>query len=495
MEINIRTGSLLSITQPLLVLSVFQGEALPDTVAALLEGDDWRGEARQTLLLYPRDTFRSRRLLLLGLGARAALTTDTLRQAGSVAAQRARDLRLPGFALVWPDGVDLSVEQGAQALIEGVALGLYRYLQHKSSLSAEQQHQLEQVTLVVASNADIDAASRAALRGLMVADGVKRARDLANMPANLLTPTVLADVAAEIGDETGIQVTVLGREELQQQGFGGLLAVAQGSAQSPCFIIMEYGQMFAADQPTICLVGKGVTFDSGGLSIKPASGMEHMKMDMGGAAAVLGTMQAVAELRLPLHVVALIGAVENMTGPDAFRPGDVITTLSGKTLEILNTDAEGRVVLADALFYAQRYQPQAMIDVATLTGAIDVALGPHATGLMSNDQALAARLLRAGEETAERVWQLPLWDEDREMVKSEVADLRNTGGGRRGGAITAAALLDAFVGDVAWAHLDIAGTMRTEGKGKAYVPAGATGVGVRLLTHTLAHWFAYHPGA
>jgi leucyl aminopeptidase len=280
--------------------------------------------------------------------------------------------------------------------------------------------------------------------------------------------------------------TVIEIGQLREQGFGGVVAVGSGSANPPCVIVMEYGSA-AEDRPTICLVGKGITFDTGGISIKPADKMDDMKGDMSGAAAVIGAMQAVAALRLPLHVVGLVGAAENMPSSTAYRPGDIVRTLSGKTIEVLNTDAEGRVVLADVLTYAQRYNPVAIIDLATLTGAVVVALGTVTSGLVANDDTLAEKLYAAGEQTGEYVWRLPLRDAYRDMVKSEIADVKNSAG-RFGGAITAGAFLENFVGGVAWAHLDIAGTFLTDGKPRAYTPRGATGVGVRLLIETLEHW-------
>jgi leucyl aminopeptidase len=395
-----------------------------------------------------------------------------------------QELQLASFAIALPRPDTLSIDTAAQALSEGMELGLYRYLEHKTSPAPEQAHEVQEVTLVV--QGDVQAVQEAAMRGSILAQGVQRARDLANAPSNVLTPLRMGEVAREIGTRSDMQVTLLQQDELVAQGFGGLLAVARGSAQPPCFIVMEHGRP-SDGTPTICLVGKGVTFDTGGISIKPAANMEAMKMDMGGAASVLGAMQVIGDLQLPLHVVALVGAVENMPDGNAYKPGDVITMLSGKTVEIINTDAEGRMVLADALFYAQRYQPQAIIDLATLTGAMVVALGSHASGLMSNDQPLTERLLRAGQATSEPVWQMPLWDAYREMIKSEVADVKHVAG-RNGGAIVAAAFLETFVGDYSWAHLDIAGTVWSEGTPRPYESHGATGVGVRLLLHMLESW-------
>jgi len=387
-------------------------------------------------------------------------------------------------AMGLPTTSSIRPDVAAQAISEGALLGLYSYLAQKSSLSDEQTHAVEQLMLVTEDHADD--AQQGAARGAIIARGVMRARDLINAPGNVATPGYLGDVARELGERTNLTVDVFGLAELEQQGFGGLLAVSRGSAQTPRFIIMEHGSA-APGIPTICLVGKGVTFDTGGISIKPSEKMDAMKMDMGGAGAVFGAMQAIDELGLPLHVVGLVGAAENMPDGNAYKPGDVITTLSGKTVEVLNTDAEGRIVLADALYYAQRYDPRAVIDVATLTGAMAVALGQHATGAIGNNQELVERLIQAGEATAERVWQLPLWDAYRETMKSEIADLRNHAG-RQGGAILAAAFLDAFVGEYPWVHLDIAGTAWSEGKPCAYCTQGATGVGVRLLVHLLTEW-------
>lgn len=481
MDISVQQGVILQETAPLVALGIWEDMALPDEIISLLEPDDFQGRAKQIAVLYPRGVLPMRRLLLIGLGQQRSAHADTLRQAAAQVVQKVRDLKLASFTASLPVPDALSVEAAAQAFAEGTELGHYSFLEYKSDTSPEETHRVERFTLVVEDH--VEAVRQGVALGQVVARGVTLARDLANGPGNAVTPTYLATVAQDIGTRFGMPVTVLDQEELERQGFGGLLAVGKGSAQPPRFIIMEHG---SADthHPTICLVGKGVTFDTGGISIKPAEKMSDMKMDMSGAAAVLGVMHIVGALNLPIHVVGLISSAENMPGGQAYRPGDIIKTLSGKTIEVLNTDAEGRVILADALFYAQRYQPQAIVDLATLTGAIMVALGPHAIGMMSTSQELADRVLRAGEATAERVWQLPLWDEYRDMVKSDIADVKNAAG-RYGGAITAAAFLAAFVGDYPWVHLDIAGTAWTEQVARAYHAKGATGVGVRLLTRML----------
>jgi leucyl aminopeptidase len=480
MEITVEVGSGLQSTAPLVALGVWEDADLPAALADLIEPDDFKARSGQKLLVYPRGALPMRRLLLIGLGKPSAATADTLRRFAALAAQQARDLQQESLLLEMP-AFDSDPAVAAQALTEGALMGLYRFQNYKSDLPADQQHQVRSLVLLVA--ADLDAARAGQARGAAIARGVAFARDLANTPGNDLYPARLAEFARELGQRFAFPVTVFDEQELHARGFGGILAVGQGSARPPRFIIMEYGQPDGAGS-TICLVGKGITFDTGGISIKPADRMADMKMDMGGAAAVLGAMHTLAELQLPLHVVALISTAENMPGANAYRPGDVIKTLSGKTVEVLNTDAEGRIVLADALHYAARYQPRAVVDLATLTGAVSVALGAHAIGLMGNNQELADRIIRLGTEQHERVWQLPLWDEYRDMMKSDIADLKNSGG-RAGGAITAAGFLAAFADEYPWVHLDIAGTAWTDSNARPYLPKGATGVGVRLLAALL----------
>jgi leucyl aminopeptidase len=459
---------------------------VPDAIATLFAPEDFHGQPDDMLLIYPREHLPARRLLLLGLGPRDKLNTEILRRAAARATREALRLRVPEMIVQLPQPAHVSPIRATQAQAEGIELAHYRMPVVRAGSDAPPGHTLKHCTLLVAAE-DVAAAAGGVARGQAIAQGIMYARDLTNTPGNLLTPALLAESAQAMASRFGMQTTILDRAALQAQGFGGLLAVGQGSTAEPRFIIIEHGAP-AADRPTICLVGKGITFDSGGISIKPGAGMDDMKMDMGGAAAVLGAMQAAGALALPLHIVALIGAAENMPDGTAFKPGDVITTLSGQTIEILNTDAEGRIVLADALFDAQQYQPAAIIDIATLTGAMRVALGPHAIGVMGTSQAVIDRLIRAGITSDEPLWQLPLWEAYRAMVRSSVADLRNTGGGREAGAIVAAALLAAFVGDYPWAHLDIAGTAWKKSDVPQYQTVGATGAGVALLTHLLLDW-------
>jgi leucyl aminopeptidase len=315
-------------------------------------------------------------------------------------------------------------------------------------------------------------------QGLAVTHGVSLARDLGNLPPNVCTPSHLADEARELARRYRMKLTVLGREDMERIGMRTLLSVAQGSAQPPRFITLEHRGGPKAQKPVV-LVGKGITFDTGGISIKPAAEMDEMKFDMCGAAAVLGTLKAAGEMRLPLNLVGAIPATENMPGGRATRPGDIVTSLSGQTVEILNTDAEGRLILCDALTYVERFRPAAVIDIATLTGACVIALGHVATGLFANDEALAREVVAAGEDACDRVWRMPLWDDYQEQLKSNFADFANIGG-RPAGAVTAACFLARFAKKYTWAHLDIAGTAWKSGKEK-----GATGRPVPLLTQFL----------
>jgi len=317
-------------------------------------------------------------------------------------------------------------------------------------------------------------------RGRILAEAANFARDLANEPANQMTPSALAEQAAAVARESGLECQVLEREQAQELGMGAFLGVAQGSRQPPKFIVLHY-RGAGPDVTALGLVGKGITFDSGGISIKPAAGMEEMKGDMSGGAAVIAAMRAIAQLKLHVNVTAIVPATENMPGGNAIKPGDVLRAMSGKTIEVINTDAEGRLVLADGLSYARHLKLSPIIDVATLTGAISIALGNVAMGCMTNDQPLCDRIVQAGRAAGEKIWQLPLYEEYREQIKSEVADIKNTGG-RQAGAITAAFFLKEFVGDTPWVHLDMAGVDFYD-KEKGALVKGASGMPVRTLVN------------
>ncbi len=460
------------------MLASFEDTPLPSEVANLLEPEDFQGKAGQTVLLYPRGALVPRRLMLLGLGKGEKASAESIRWANATAIKEAQRLQIKAITIAVSGELPSNSEEIAQAFAEGAELGNYRFWRYRTGLSEEQTLKVERAT--VFARISEEKAQVGITNGQKIARGVAFAHDLVNGPGYAMHPPELGEEAIQLGKRAGIKVTVLDMAQLVEQGFGGILAVGKGSEHEPRFIVMEYGE---ADEgnPTICLVGKGLTFNSGGLSLKPPEAMETMKSDMGGAAAVFGAIQVVAELELPLHVLGLVSAAENMPSSNAYRPGDVVKSLSGKTIEVLNTDAEGRIILADALFYAQRYQPDAIVELSTLTGAIIIALGSHATGMMGTDQALMDRLSKAGQTSGERVWQLPLWDEYHQMVKSEIADLKNLAG-RPAGSITAGAFLAAFVGDYPFVHLDIAGTAWVDRPAKPYESHGGTGVGVRLIT-------------
>lgn len=482
MQISVQTGELLSESVDLAVLALCEDEALPAGVADLLEAGDFRGRARQSLLLYPRGAASPRRLLLLGLGKRANVSADTVRQAAALAVQKAQELQVSALAMGLHGGLSLAPALAGQAFAEGAELGGYRYLQYKTGLSGEQTFQVEALKVLIDAGdpAPIGAGIAA---GQAIARGVAFARDLANGPGNDITPTKLGEAAEELGARLGLKATVLNKAQLTEQGFGGILAVGQGSAQEPRFIVLEHGAK-AAGLPTICLVGKGITFDTGGISIKPAEKMDDMKMDMGGAAAVLGAMHTVGELKPALHVVGIVCAAENMPSSTAYKPGDIVKTLSGKTIEVLNTDAEGRLVLADANEYVvSRYKPAALVNIATLTGSIVAALNDEYAGLFARDEKLATALLQSGEATGESLWRMPLHKNYADDMKSDIADIKNVVEGGGPGAGLGAHFVGFFVGEgTPWAHLDIAGVNWND-RGAPITPKGASGFGVMLFDH------------
>jgi leucyl aminopeptidase len=484
MNIIVQDGTILQQPTPIAIIGMCDGDELPTPLSSLCIADDIQTETGKTTLLYSNGAVPAKRIVVLGMGKRDALTLDGIRQAAAQASKKVSELFLTAYTLHLPRPDGATVEHYTQACVEGARLGTYRYLLYKTDPKREETYTIETMTLMVADGEQDDAQHGVAM-GNKIVNGVMIARDLANAPGNILYPETLAQKAQDACEKHGIAVQILSGNDLAD--FGGLRAVGQGSQHSPRFIILEYN-LEQTTAPLICLVGKGITFDSGGISIKPGQSMDDMKMDMSGAAAVIGIMQTVADMKVPCRVVGLISSAENMPSSTAYKPGDIIKTRSGKNVEVLNTDAEGRIVLADALHYAQQYAPDAIIDMATLTGAIGIALGAPAIGLFSNNDTLAHRILRAGEQSAERAWQLPLWDEYHNMVKSTIADIRNIGTTREAGSITAAAFLSAFVGDYPWVHLDIAATAWTDKPLKTYHTIGATGVGVRLIVQALREW-------
>ncbi len=497
MQLKVKHGRLQEEVSDLIVVNLFEGVMSPGgatgAVDAALKGmlrdvltsGDFKGQLNSTMLFYPRGLIGAKRVLLVGLGKAEKFGLDPARQAAATAAKKARELGVTDFStVVHGAGIGgLNVQDAAQAVAEGTLLGLYRFWEFKRP--DENHHEIQQVNIVEADLDKVEQIKEGVRIGQAIAEGQMLARDLSNKPGNVATPTYLADSARKLGEQYNMQVNVLDVDECKAMGMGMFSAVAQGSDEPAKFIVMEYNAG-REDLDTVVLIGKGITFDSGGITIKGGEGMQDMKHDMSGAAAVIGAMQAVGALQPPLHVVGIVPATENLPSGKAFKPGDILRAMNGKTIEILSTDAEGRLVLGDALCYAARYQPKGVIDMATLTGSCVVALGKVAAGLMANDQALADQLKAAADQTGEKVWQLPLWDEYNELIKSTYADMKNTGG-RQGGAITAAAILKNFVDGFPWVHLDIAGTAWGDDE-KGYHSKGATGYGVRLCVEVLRSW-------
>ncbi|HEV7664249.1 MAG TPA: leucyl aminopeptidase, partial [Chloroflexota bacterium] len=424
-----------------------------------------------------------------GLGKQAEFEMENARVAAALAARKARDLKVDSFATIvhGAGSGGLSIEEAGRATMESSILALYRYEQFKEATKST--HEVSWCTVVDNDPERFAQFEQQAELVRQTCDAVIKVRDLSVGPANFVTPTYLADTAREVAQQYGLDVMVWGKDELKAHGMNAILAVNSGSAQPPAFVVLKYQAPNATK--TLAVVGKGITFDSGGISIKGAEGMEYMRHDMTGAATVIGFLQLAAASKVPVNVLGVFAATENLPSGSAYKPGDVIKGYNGKTMEIVNTDAEGRVILSDSLAYAAEQKPDAIIDFATLTGACRIALGDHATGLMSNNQALADRLLAAGEKSGDRCWQLPLWKVYGEQIKTAMADMRNTGG-RAAGAITAALFLKEFVGEVPWVHLDIAATAYAEGDQVYVAPynpkPGATGVGVRLLWHFCQMW-------
>ncbi len=465
-------------------------KALDGCLRDLLRSGEFGGKSGQTALIHTLGRIPAKRVLLVGLGKKREAQLDTIRQALGTVAKRVTQVGARSFATpVQGEGLPgFSTAQLAQAMVEGAILGVYRFTEYRSD-DQEAAKGLARLTIVEPRAAHRAAVELGMTRGRVSAEATAYVRDLCNHPANVMTPSRLAQEAKAIARRHGLRLTILERRDMARLGMGALLGVARGSHEPPKFIILEYrgrGARAAGDgrrAGPIVLVGKTITFDTGGISLKPAENMEQMKADMTGGAEVLAAVRAAAQLRLPLHLVGILPATENMPGGGAIKPGDILKTLSGKTVEVQNTDAEGRLILADGLAYGTRFKPAALIDVATLTGACMVALGQFAIGMFANDEALKRAIREAGQTAGERVWEMPLWEDYFEQLRSDVADMRNIGG-RGGGMITAALFLSKFVGDCPWVHLDIASTDWSD-RERAYIPKGPTGIGTRLLVQYL----------
>ena len=496
MKITVARTSATDFATPLLVLQFFEREftKLPPKLALVderLKGllhevwarGDFHGRKDETLLLFPRGSMPAERILLVGLGKAADYTVERLRRGVGTAVRQAERMNIQSIALTL-DHVDrLSERMGsmfsARGAIEAAVLATWDMREFKTVPDdSPAPKPVEEIVLLAGDEDEERDFNAAAKYAFVAARSANFARDLACRPGNVVTPTYLAGVAEGIASDFGLKVTILDRAAMREEGMHALLAVAQGSMEEPRFIALEYMKGPPGAAPLV-IIGKGVTFDSGGISIKPAERMEDMKYDMSGAAATLAAMRGIAELNLPVNVVGLVPTTENLPSGTAYKPGDVIKSHLGKTIEIVNTDAEGRLILADALSYAQRYKPAAMVNAATLTGAVVVALGQQAIGLMGNDGDLMDEIQAAGQRTGERCWKLPLWDEYRELIDSTIADMKNSGG-RQAGTITAGWFLKEFAGTTPWVHLDIAGTAYRD-DAPPYLRKGPTGVPTRLF--------------
>ena len=457
-------------------------------ISSILRRGDLEGKPGQTLLLHNIPNLPSERVLLIGCGKEKEFNENRYRDATAKAVSILKDTGATEATsyLTELDVKGRDISWKVRQAVEVTEAALYRFDQLKSKPD-NSRRALRRMVLAVPKRSDLGPGEQAIHEGRAIADGMKLARDLGNLPGNLCTPAYLAEQATEIGKQYGLKITVLEKDDMQKLGMGALLSVARGSRQPPKLIVLEY-HGGKEGEPPVALVGKGLTFDAGGISIKPAANMDEMKYDMCGGASVLGAVKAAAELKLPLNIVGIIPSSENLPDGDANKPGDIITSMSGQTVEVLNTDAEGRLILSDALTYAERYKPAVVIDIATLTGACVIALGAHASGLLANNDQLAREILGAGKYTHDRAWQLPLWDEYQKQLDSNFADMANIGG-REAGTITGACFLARYAKNFKWAHLDIAGTAWKTGKEK-----GATGRPVPLLVQFLINR-ARHDGA
>lgn len=454
-------------------VSAYKGidDSLKGLLAKVIASGEFQAKQNRIVLLHTQGLIKPDRVLLVGLGKRGELTDEKIRQAGGKAALY---LNVPGFKNIsLSSSYIVSLKHSIIPFVEGALLSTYRFTKYKKT---EDEKGLASLTILCKAE---KALSESLKWTTSVASAVNFARDLINMPSNELTPATLAKTAKEIA-KGKVSVDILEQKAAKKAGMGAYLSVAKGSAEPPKFIVLKYSGGKAAP---VVIIGKAITFDSGGISIKPGEGMEKMKYDMAGGAVVLAVIRLAAENKLPLNLIGIIPAAENLPGGTASKPGDIVKTITGKTVEIINTDAEGRLLLADAIGYAKKFKPGCIIDIATLTGACSVALGNEAIALMGNAAGIIEALKTAGEETYERVWQMPLYEEYREYLKSDFADIKNTGG-KTGSLVTAAYFLKEFAEDTPWAHLDIAGTAWTDSD-KPYVPKGATGIGVRLLSSFL----------
>lgn len=490
MEFSIKNGNPEKQRNACVIVGVFESRKLSAAAAAIdrasdgylgsiLRRGDMDGKLGSTLLLHNVPGTLCDRVLLVGLGKEREFREREYRRAANASLKALENHGANDVATFLPElpvkkrDIAWKIEQMVEVAMDAA----YRFA-HPQCKKEEDRQGVHRLIINVPQRNDLKIGDLALKRGLAIASGIRLTKDLGNLPGNICTPSYLAQQAVEMGQSYGFKVEVLEQDDMAKLGMGSLLSVAKGSRQPPKLIVMHYSKGPSGQKP-VALVGKGITFDAGGISLKPAAEMDEMKYDMCGAASVLGTMKAVAEMDLPINLVVVVPTCENLPDGAANKPGDIVTSMSGQTIEILNTDAEGRLILCDALTYVERFEPEAVVDIATLTGACVIALGHHASGLFGNSDSLIKALHHAGDEACDRAWPMPTWDDYQDQLKSNFADMANIGG-RAGGSITAACFLSRFAKKFDWAHLDIAGTAWKSGKDK-----GATGRPVPLLTHFL----------
>ena len=489
MKFEARPGNVSTIVTDAVIAGIYEGEevvggaaaelnsALGGVIVELIRSGEVKGKLNELHVLHTLGKIPARLAVVAGMGKRGEWDTDKLRDLAGEAVRVMRKHKAKTAALaLWQDGAGLEKAGWASALAEGCLLGAYLYRRHMTK--DENGHEVEEIALLENDAAALGAVGRGLEKGRITAGAVMMARDMVNEPANHMTPSHMAEIAGEVASRHGLNITVMDRAHMEKEKMGALLGVVRGTAEPPKFIVLNY-RGDPSIKEVVGLVGKGLTFDSGGISLKPQEFMSDMKGDMSGGAVVIAAMDAIAQMKTAVNVTAIIPATENLPGGRALKPGDVLKASNGKTIEVVNTDAEGRLILADALSYAVRNEISPIVDLATLTGACHVALGDLYAGLFSNDSVLAGRLIKAAGEGGEKLWQLPLPEEYKELNKSEIADIKNSGG-RYAGAITAALFLKEFVGDVPWAHIDIAGPFMAD-KTRGVLVKGATGFGVRTL--------------
>lgn len=489
MEVNVVSGDIAAIDAPAIVVEVFEGsneltgaaaavdQTLNGALGRLMGDGEIKGKVGEVTTVHTLGLIPPGRVMVVGLGKIDELTVDRVRQITADLIRSAKKLRISRMVSILLGAGKLDPFACAAAVAEGALLGGYTFRTHFSK--DETDPPVETFEILEFDPVRAKAIKGSVERGKIAAGATLWARDKANQPANKLTPSDLADAATELAEECGLEIEIFDRHQVRAMGMTAFLGVAQGSDEPPKLVVLRYTGDPESDVPAIGLVGKGVTFDSGGISIKPAANMDQMKGDMGGGAAVIAAMGAIGKLKPKINVTAIVPATENLPSGKAYKPGDVLTAKNGKTIEVLNTDAEGRVILADALVYAVECDLNPIVDVATLTGAISVALGNVCSGIMGTNQELVDELVEAGSQVGERLWQLPLYDDYLDQIKGDSADWKNTGG-RGAGSITGALFLRQFVDDRPWVHLDIAGTDYSE-KNKGILSKGATGVGARTL--------------